>query len=123
MIVSKVNKMKDVGKRLSNLIFIMAESKNNGPIKNLDNELEKQGKLYAEVRHIRGKRLFEMKATGYKTKVEFIVRANAIRDDFDKNNKILFLDELYIIEYILPLDSDRLYKAIGAYKMDDGNGL
>lgn len=111
-VMNKASKMKDVNRKLSTPITILKESEGDELVKDLDDYINGDV-IKCEVRYLRGKRLFEARASNLKVEIEFIVRRAA---GVQENNRIMFNDSQWIIESILPVDSDNLYKSIRAYR-------
>lgn len=92
-------------------ITIQQKSATNGAVIDFSDYTDKVT-IWAEARFLKGRNYYADRAVNVKTEVEFIVRH---RTDLDESMRIKYNNQLYSIEGIIPLDSNRMYMAIRAY--------
>lgn len=111
--------LKDVNTVYDTLLIIQKKVEHNGPFPPLD-DYEDYITIWAESRFLRGRNFYAARAANVRTDVEWKIRS---RNDLDETMRIKVEEEgaegysYYEIEGILPLDHDRLFSIIKAYKV------
>lgn len=105
-------KMLDVG-RVWNAKITFQEPVNdpNDPVINLG-QYRDVCSVFAEVRYNRSRLFSQAKAENTRNSLTFIIRQRLIPETW----RIRFKEEIYQIESVMPLDRDRLYTQIEAYR-------
>lgn len=113
--------LKDTQRVYDTYITLQKKVESTGPFDPLE-DYEDYISLWAESRFLRGKNFYAARAANSKTDVEFIIRN---RNDLDPTMRIKIKKEgtddkydFYDIEGILPLDNDRMFLTIKAYKVE-----
>lgn len=98
---------------LKDRIMLQKKAEQTGPISNLD-DYKDYKPIWSKADFLRGRNFYAARAANIKTDVEFTIRH---RKDIDATMRIMFNEDAYDIEGIIPHHKDKKYLIIKAYNI------